>query len=178
MRNIFGNAVNTIADLKYFYKDSVPYSCKYRLELNLPFNIGVLDSYKLNIACQSIELPKASVKTQKINFRGRPLVLKGQLTFDESFKVTVQDNGHFEVRRELEKWIKACDSLDGNSKEDYKIEEVYLYHLDCNGIPTIKTVFYGVFLSELGGFQLADKSADVITYDCVFSYSTYESETL
>ena len=36
MRNIFGNPVNTISDLKKVYQDGVPYNCKYRIEINFP----------------------------------------------------------------------------------------------------------------------------------------------
>lgn len=179
MREVDGNTINTISDLRNFYRDSVPYSCKYRIEINFPESVKAsMGSAKLNIACQSAEIPRASVKTQKVYYRGRPLNLKGQLAFEEAFKVTIQDNGHFDVRRELEKWLAACDNLSGDSLEDYKIDEVYLYHLDCYGKPTVKTTFYGVFLTELGGMQLSDRSAEAITYDCSFTYSICETTVL
>lgn len=179
MRNIFGNPVNTISDLKKVYQDGVPYNCKYRIEINFPPSLQTtLNAETLNIACQSAEIPKASVKTQKISYRGRPIVLKGQLSFDESFKITVQEQGHFQIRKELQKWIDIVDNLDGTSQSQYTIEEVYLFHLDTYGKPTLKTTFYGVFLSELGAIQLSDKGAEAITYDCTFSFSTYETEAL
>lgn len=179
MRNIFGNPVNTISDLKKVYQDGVPYNCKYRIEINFPPSLQTtLNAETLNIACQSAEIPKASVKTQKISYRGRPIVLKGQLSFDESFKITVQEQGHFQIRKELQKWIDIVDNLEGTSQSQYTIDEVYLYHLDTYGKPTLKTTFYGVFLSELGAIQLSDKGAEAITYDCTFSFSTYETEAV
>lgn len=179
MRNIFGNPVNTISDLKKVYQDGVPYNCKYRIEINFPPDLQTtLNAETLNIACQSAEIPKASVKTQKISYRGRPIVLKGQLSFDESFKITVQEQGHFQIRKELQKWIDIVDNLDGTSQSQYTIDEVYLYHLDTYGNPTLKTTFYGVFLTELGAIQLSDKGAEAITYDCSFAFSTYETTAL
>lgn len=179
MRYIYGNEVQTISDLKKFYKDGVPYNSKYRLSMSLPTAIGqTLDSRDIDIACQSAEIPKSTVKTQKVWFRGRPLNIKGQLSYDDNFKITVQDSGHFKIRKFFEKWIYACDNLEGKSIEDYTVKEVYLYHLDTLGKPTIKTTFYNVFLSELGSIQLNDKSTDLITYDCNFTYSTFESEVL
>ena len=155
MRNIGDNTVNTISDLRNFYRDSLPWSCKYRIEINFPEAVKAsIGSAKLNIACQSVEIPRASIKTHRVFYRGRPLGLKGQLSFDETFKITIQDNGHFDVRRELDKWLNACDNLDGDSLEDYKIDEVYLYHLDGSGKPTMKTTFY----------------------DCTFTYSLFETE--
>ena len=132
---------------------------------------GKIESYLVKL-----ERPKNG---RKSNYK-HPISVFGSEAEDKGFRVvclfgktdagrlidTFKDIGNAQntiaLVDELEKWIKACDSLDGNSKEDYKIEEVYLYHLDNAGIPTIKTVFYGVFLSELGGFQLSDKSADVM----------------
>ena len=144
-----------------------------------PFRaFSTLNAETLNIACQSAEIPKASVKTQKISYRGRPIVLKGQLSFDESFKITVQEQGHFQIRKELQKWIDIVDNLEGTSQSQYTIEEVYLFHLDTYGKPTLKTTFYDVFLTELGAIQLSDKGAEAITYDCTFSFSTYETEAV
>lgn len=179
MRYIYGNEVQTIADLKKFFQDGVPYNSKYKISMSLPEAIRPsLESSKIDIACQSAEIPKSSVKTQKVWFRGRPLNLKGQLSYEDTFKITIQDSGHFEVRKALEKWIYACDNLEGKSIEDYKVQEVYLFHLDTYGNPTIKTTFYSVFLSDLGGIQLSDKSTELITYDCSFTYSTFESFVL
>lgn len=180
MRNIFGNPVTSISDLKRVYEDGVAFNSKYRIEINFPPEMQTaLNAETLNIACQGVEIPKMSVKTQKISYRGRPIVLKGQLSFDESFRITVQEQGHFQIRKELQKWISLSDSLTaGRSKPEYTIDEVYLYHLDTYGAPTLKTTFYGVFLSELGAIQLSDKGAEAITYDCTFSFSTYETEAV
>lgn len=183
MRNDTGYPVRTITDLKNLYKDGVPFSSKYRLELSFPQKISSLApsmSDTLDIACQSAEIPKETIKTQTVWYRGRPLNLKGQMTYDTSFKITVQDTGHFLVRKALERWMDLCDTIKSSeqSNEDYKIDEVYLYHLDTYGKPTLKTTFYGVFLNELGSISLSDKDTSAISYDCSFTYSTFITEVL
>lgn len=173
------NPVFTIADTRRVYEDGVPYSCKYRLELNFPLNlVNVVNAETLNVMCQSIEIPRETIKPIKVWFRGRPLNLKGQLSYEDTFKVTVQDTGHFSARKEFEQWIALSDNLDNESSNDYKVDEVYVFHLDGKGKPTLKTTFYGVFLTELGGINLSDSSVEAITYDCTFAYSTFTTEVL
>lgn len=175
----YPNPVTTITDLKATYKDGFAFDSKYRLELNFPAKIqSALASDKLNIVCQSIEIPKTSVRTQKIMYRGLPLTLKGQVSFDETFRISVQEQGHFQIRKAMQKWIDLCDNLDGTSSEDYMIDEVYLYHLDTKGNPTLKITFYGVFLTEIGSISLSDTSTEAIKFDCTFSFSNYEIEAV
>lgn len=165
----------SITDLKNQFIKSPLMTCRYSLLITPPSSVNqMLLSYKLAVLSKSITMPKISAGFKKISYRGRPVLVRSQLEYDDNVTVSVYEDCNMNVRRMLEKWINAVD-IRGNGYDKYKDGEIVLYQLDNNNNEVYGVRFNDVFLTGLGEISYTAEGHEIPSYDLTFAYSGFET---
>lgn len=151
----------------------LPLKSKYKIIITPPSLLSYTTTYKLSLFANSVSSPKIEVATKKITYRGKPINVRSQRTYEDSLSVSVYDDVTLSVRKALEKWVNMVDS-ESSKSSNYRDGVITLYELDNQGNIVYGTVFKDVFVSSLSDLQHDASSNEIVTYDITFTYSGYE----
>ena len=71
------------------------------------------ETEELAFLCQSTSIPAMSIATTTVNFRGRPVYLAGDRTF-EAWTISVLNDTNFRLRDAFERWQNGIINMSDN----------------------------------------------------------------
>jgi hypothetical protein len=115
-----------------------------------------------------------------VNFRGRPIYIAGDRSFD-TWPITVLNDTDFKLRNAFERWQNGINNMSDNegltNPADYQVD-AFVDHLDRNGNTIKSYTLRGLFpitISEIG-LSYAP-TTDIETFGVTFRYQFFESNT-
>ena len=134
----------------------------------------------LAFMCRATTLPGFTVTPVPVNFRGRPIYVAGDRTF-EPWQVTVYNDTDFLTRNAFERWHNGINNMSDNegltNPADYQVD-AFVDHLDRNGNTIKSYTFRGLWPTIIGTIDLSYDPTEVIEEFTVdFQYNFFESNT-
>ena len=134
----------------------------------------------LAFLCKGTTVPGFTVTSVPVNFRGRPIYVAGDRTF-ETWDVTVYNDTDFLTRNAFERWHNGINNMSDNegltNPADYQVD-AFVDHLDRNGNTIKSYTFRGLWPTTIGAIDLSYDPQDAIEeYAVTFQYNFFESNT-
>jgi len=150
-------------------------SNQFRVDISLPTGTGDITE-KIQYLCSSTTLPKQTIGTTEVAFRGRKLQLAGDSRTYEPWDITVvQDD--FEVYNAFEEWQNLINDTYSNKTttdvDTYKVDAV-VTQLNRDGDPIKEFILHGCFPSDIAAIDLSmDTDDEVQTFDVTLAYDYF-----
>tara|TARA_B100001013_G_C24571237_1_gene426631 strand:- start:61 stop:588 length:528 start_codon:yes stop_codon:yes gene_type:complete len=134
----------------------------------------------LAFMCKGTSLPGFTVTPIPVSFRGRPIYVAGDRTF-ETWSVTVYNDTDFLTRNAFERWHNGINNMSDNegltNPADYQVD-AFVDHLDRNGNTIKSYTFRGLWPTVVAPITLSYDPIDTIEdYEVTFQYNFFESNT-
>ena len=138
------------------------------------------ETEELAFLCQVTSIPAMSIGTTTVNFRGRPIYLAADRTF-EPWTVTVLNDTNFKLRDAFERWQNGINNMSDNegltNPVDYQTD-CFVDHLDRNGNTIKSYTLRGLMPIGISAIDLNyDEQAAVEEFTVEFRYQYFESNT-
>jgi len=120
-----------------------------------PADANVLD--KARFLVKSAALPASNINPIEVPFRGRPLKIAGDRSFD-SWTITVINDTDFAIRSAFEKWMNVINRVSDNtgvSNPAAYQADAYVYQLDRDGSTLRAYHFFDIFPTNLSAIELS-----------------------
>ena len=134
----------------------------------------------LAFLCTATSIPAMNVAEVPVNFRGRPIYIAGDRSFD-TWPITVLNDTDFKLRNAFERWQNGINNMSDNegltNPADYQVD-AFIDHLDRNGAAIKSYTLRGCF--PIGIQEIAldmDQATEVEKFDVDFRYLNFESRT-
>ena len=130
--------------------------------------------------CQATNLPQSELGELTVNFRGRPIYMAGDRTF-QTWTTTIINDTDFLIRNAIERWSNGINNHSDNeglvNPVDYQVD-AFVDHLDRNG-NTLKSYTYrGLFPIALDSIPLNYNANDTIEeFGVTFQFQYFETDT-
>jgi len=156
---------------------------KNQFKVTMPFpgyaQVGG-ETEELAFLCQTASIPAMNINTSTVYFRGRPIYLAADRTF-EPWTITVLNDTNFRLRDAFERWQNGINNMSDNeglvNPVDYQVD-AFVDHLDRNGATIKSYTLRGCFPTSVGSIGLdMGETNDVETFECSFRYLNFESRT-
>ena len=149
-------------------------SNQFRVDIDLPTGNST-HTEKIQYLCSSTTLPKQTIGTTEVAFRGRKLQIAGDTRTFEPWDITVL-NDDFSVYNTFEDWQNYINDVMSNrtvAVEDYKAEaEIHQLNRDGDSIKQI--TLHGCFPSDIAAIDLSmDTDDEVQTFDVTLAYDYF-----
>ena len=152
-------------------------SNQFRVDMALPTIIAgaTTAASKIQYLCSATTLPKQTIGTTEVPFRGRKLQIAGDTRTFEPWDITVL-NDDFSVYNTFEDWQNLINDVMSNrtvAVEDYKAEaEIHQLNRDGNSIKQI--TLHGCFPSDIAAIDLSmDTDDEIQTFDVTLTYDYF-----
>ena len=121
-----------------------------------------------------------SIGTTTVNFRGRPIYLAGDRSF-EPWTVKVLNDTNFKLRDAFERWQNGINNMSDNeglvNPADYQVD-AFIDHLDRNGTTIKSYTLRGCFPTNISAIDLNMDPTDAVEdFDVSFRYLFFEART-
>ncbi len=152
-------------------------SNQFRVDISLPSDAGDVTT-QIQYLCSATTLPKQTIGTTEVPFRGRKLQIAGDTRTFEPWDITVL-NDDFSVYNTFEDWQNLMNDVMSNKTlsavDSYKAEaEVHQLNRDGDSIKIIK--LHGCFPSDIAAIDLSmDTDDEVQTFDVTLTYDYFTS---
>ena len=138
------------------------------------------ETEELAFLCQVTSIPAMSIGTTTVNFRGRPIYLAADRTF-EPWNITVLNDTNFKLRDAFERWQNGINNMSDNegltNPADYQVD-AFVDQLDRNGATIKSYTLRGAHPITIAAIALAyDTNNAIETFDVTFAYQYFESNT-
>lgn len=166
----------TISDIKRQFYNGALFTSKYQIFITPPLSVNTNNITRtLTVLAKSASIPEHKIGASEIKLKGRPVTVRQQLEFGNSYNITVYEKSDMLIRKTLDKWIDISDSLYDSGDSSYCNGSIRIYQLDGEGNYVYGIEFYDVFLTSIGSVSYdSSSSGEVITYDLSFSYSGWD----
>ena len=130
--------------------------------------------------CTATNLPQSELGELTVNFRGRPIYMAGDRTF-QTWTTTIINDTDFLIRNAIERWSNGINNAtDGEgltNPADYQVD-AFVDQLDRNGATIKSYTLRGVFPTEIAAIELDYGTNDAIEeFGVTFAYQYFESNT-
>ena len=159
-------------------------SNQFRVDMTIPVFVPGAAAAKTQIQylCSATTLPKQTIGTTEVAFRGRKLQLAGDSRTYEPWDITVvQDD--FDVYNAFESWQNLINDTYSNKTttavDEYKVSAI-VTQLNRDGNPIKEFILHGCFPSDIAAIDLSMATDDEVqTFDVTltFDYFTTTSQT-
>ena len=134
----------------------------------------------LAFLCTATTVPGFTVAEVPINFRGRPIYVAGDRSF-ETWSITVINDTNMRVRNAMERWQNGINNMSDNegltNPIDYQVD-AFVDQLDRNGNNIKSYTLRGCFPTSIGAVDLSYAPTDTIqTFGVTFRFQFMESNT-
>jgi len=134
----------------------------------------------LAFLCTATSIPAMNVAEVPVNFRGRPIYIAGDRSFD-TWPITVLNDTDFKLRNAFERWQNGINNMSDNegltNPADYQVD-AFIDHLDRNGNTIKSYTLRGLFPITLSDIGLSyAPTTDIETFGVTFRYQFFESNT-
>ena len=138
------------------------------------------ETEELAFLCNATSIPAMSIGTTTVNFRGRPIYLAADRTF-EPWNITVLNDTNFKLRNAFERWQNGINNMSDNegltNPADYQVD-AFVDQLDRNGATIKSYTLRGAHPTTIAAIPLAyDTNNAIETFDVTFAYQYFESNT-
>ena len=138
------------------------------------------ETEELAFLCQSTSIPAMAIGTTTVNFRGRPIYLAGDRTF-EPWTIKVLNDTNFKLRDAFERWQNGINNMSDNeglsNPVDYQVD-AFVDQLDRNGNTLKSYTLRGAFPTEVAAIDLNYGTNDEVeTFGVTFQYQYFETNT-
>ena len=138
------------------------------------------ETEELAFLCNATSIPAMSIGTTTVNFRGRPIYLAADRTF-EPWNITVLNDTNFRLRDAFERWQNGINNMSDNegltNPADYQVD-AFVDQLDRNGATIKSYTLRGAHPTTIAAIPLAyDTNNAIETFDVTFAYQYFESNT-
>ena len=156
---------------------------KNQFKVTMPFpgyaQVGG-ETEELAFLCQSTAIPAMSIGTTTVNFRGRPIYLAGDRSF-EPWTIKVLNDTNFKLRDAFERWQNGINNMSDNeglvNPADYQVD-AFIDHLDRNGTTIKSYTLRGCFPTSISPIDLDMEPTDAVEdFDVSFRYLFFEART-
>ena len=150
-------------------------SNQFRVDISLPTGTGNITE-KIQYLCSATTLPKQTIGTTEVPFRGRKLQIAGDTRTFEPWDITVL-NDDFSVYNTFEDWQNLMNDVMSNKTlsavNSYKAEaEVHQLNRDGDSIKIIK--LHGCFPSDIAAIDLSMDTEDAVqSFDVTLAYDYF-----
>ena len=153
-------------------------SNQFRVDMTIPVFVPGAAAAKTQIQylCSATTLPKQTIGTTEVAFRGRKLQIAGDTRTFEPWDITVL-NDDFSVYNTFEDWQNLMNDVMSNKTlsavNSYKAEaEVHQLNRDGDSIKIIK--LHGCFPSDIAAIDLSmDTEDEIQTFDVTLTYDYF-----
>ena len=156
---------------------------KNQFKVTMPFpgyaQVGG-ETEELAFLVQTTTIPAMTLGLTTVNFRGRPIYLAGDRTF-EAWDITVLNDTNFRLRDAFERWQNGINNMSDNegltNPVDYQVD-AFVDHLDRNGATIKSYTMRGWFPISVSSIELDMAPTDAVeTFDVSFRYLNFEART-
>ena len=138
------------------------------------------ETEELAFLCTATTVPAFSVGEVTVNFRGRPIYIAGDRTF-ETWSITVLNDTNMKLRNAFERWQNGINNMSDNegltNPADYQTD-AFVDQLDRNGNNIKSYTLRGCFPTSIGAIELSYAPAtDVMTFGVTLRFQFMESNT-
>lgn len=148
---------------------------RFEVVIDFPAFAATSDTIrKTAFLVQSTQIPGSNLGVMEVMFRGRPLKLPGDRTFDD-WECTFYNDTDFDIHNALERWHNAINSYNTNVglvlPEEY-LASASVFQLDSQDRRVKEVTMMYMFPTVVAPIELAQDSNDTIeTFSCTFAYS-------
>jgi len=151
-------------------------SNQFRVDISLPSNTGPDVTEKIQYLCSATTLPKQTIGTTEVAFRGRKLQIAGDTRTFEPWDITVL-NDDFSVYNACEDWQNLMNDVLSNKTtaevDMYKVDAI-VTQLDRDGNPIKEFILHGCFPSDIAAIDLSmDTDDEVQTFDVTLTFDYF-----
>ena len=130
--------------------------------------------------CTATNLPQSEIGELTVNFRGRPIYMAGDRTF-QTWTTTIINDTSFDIRNAIERWSNGINNHSDNeglsNPTDYQVD-AFVDHLDRSGNALKSYTFRGLWPLTVGTVDLnMDQVTALETFECTWRYQYWESNT-
>ena len=130
--------------------------------------------------CTATNLPQSEIGELTVNFRGRPIYMAGDRTF-QTWTTTIINDTDFLIRNAIERWSNGINNHSDNeglvNPVDYQVD-AFVDHLDRNGNTLKSYTLRGVFPTTVASIPLEyAEVTEVEQFQVDFAYNYFESNT-
>lgn len=155
---------------------------QFRAYLHFPqfVSSGALQGAKAQFLCKSATLPGSTITEIEIPYRGRPVYIAGERTF-QPWTVTIYNDITFGIRNAFESWqsgIQRYAATEGKTDPQTYQVELEIHQLDRNGAILKVYKFSDAWPIDIAPIQLDYESGNQIEqFDVTFRYNYFTSNT-
>lgn len=173
--------MSSIADFLANLKGGGSRPNRFEVVVNFPaFAGGAEEIRQTAFLVQSTSIPGSTLGAIEQSFRGRPLKLAGDRTF-EDWSATFINDTDFALHDAFERWhngINAYNSNTGFLAPDEYMATVSVFQLDNQDNRIKEKTLKLAWPSNIGSIELAQDSNDVLeTFEVTFQYSDIEHDS-
>jgi len=130
--------------------------------------------------CTATNLPSSEIGELTVNFRGRPIYMAGDRTF-QTWTTTIINDTDFAIKNAIERWSNGINNHSDNeglvNPTDYQVD-AFVDQLDRNGNNIKSYTLRGCFPTSIGAIDLSYAPTDTIqTFGVTFRFQFMESNT-
>ena len=138
------------------------------------------ETEELAFLCNATSIPAMSIGTTTVNFRGRPIYLAADRTF-EPWNITVLNDTNFRLRDAFERWQNGINNMSDNeglsNPVDYQVD-AFVDQLDRNGNTLKSYTLRGAYPVDIAAIDLNFATNDEVeTFGVTFQYQYFETNT-
>ena len=138
------------------------------------------ETEELAFLCSATTVPAFSVGEVPINFRGRPIYVAGDRSFD-TWSITVLNDTNMKLRNAFERWQNGINNMSDNegltNPADYQTD-AFVDQLDRNGNNIKSYTLRGCFPTSIGVIDLSyEPTTTVQTFGVILRFQFMESNT-
>ena len=138
------------------------------------------ETEELAFLCSATVVPAFSVGDVPINFRGRPIYVAGDRSFD-TWSITVLNDTNMKLRNAFERWQNGINNMFDNegltNPADYQTD-AFVDQLDRNGNNIKSYTLRGCFPTSIGAIDLSyDPQTTIQTFGVTLRFQFMESNT-
>lgn len=151
---------------------------RFEVVVNFPaFAAGADEIRKTSFLATATQIPGSTLGTIEQNFRGRPLKMAGDRTFEE-WEVTFLNDTDFSLHDAFERWHNGINTYNSNlsTSPDEYYSTVSVYQLDGQDNRIKEFNLLLAWPSNIGPIELAQDSNNAIeTFSTTFQYSDIDN---
>ena len=138
------------------------------------------ETEELAFLCSATTVPAFSVGEVPINFRGRPIYVAGDRSFD-TWSITVLNDTNMKLRNAFARWQNGINNMSDNegltNPADYQTD-AFVDQLDRNGNNIKSYTLRGCFPTSIGSIDLSyEPTTTVQTFGVTLRFQFMESNT-
>lgn len=131
----------------------------------------------LEFLCHAAQLPSSDVSDIEVYYRGRPVHLAGERTF-QPWQISVYNDTDFAIRDAFESWSHLMVNYNATEGHPTPIEyqvDATIYQLDRNGQTLKSYTFHDMWPTSVGAIELGfDQNQQIETFTVQLQYNYFE----